>query len=57
MTTVRFLMRWFYDKSAQAKPRIQPARAAVPKTEAAPMTNSESPPSKRKFGNPVRWHI
>ncbi len=57
MTTVRFLMRWFYDKSAQAKLRIQPARAADPKTEAASVSNSESPVPKRKFGNPIRWHI
>jgi len=57
MTTVRFIMRWFYNKSAQAKPRIHAARAADPKTEAASVTNSESPARKRKFGNPIRWHI
>jgi hypothetical protein len=57
MTTVRFLMRRFYDKSARTKLRAEPVGEVPLKLQPVLNPKSKTQELQIKWGNPVRWHI
>jgi hypothetical protein len=57
MTTVRFLMRRFYDKSARQRLRTDVTRAVPVKVPSVPVSKPEAQELRIKWGNPVRWHF
>jgi hypothetical protein len=57
MTTVRFIMRWFYNKSAKPKFRPAPAVSMSAKTQAVHAAQPPPEAPKRNLANPIRWHI
>jgi len=57
MTTVRFLMRRFYDKSARSKLRVEAVRAVPIKVQAGPSAKPKARALQIEWGNPVRWHF
>jgi hypothetical protein len=57
MTTVRFLMRRFRDKSAQTKLRPDVAPPVPIKVQPLLVPKPKSQELQIKWGNPVRWHI